>query len=139
MTQIAQLIHIKVDEYATPCRVTATKDTHYEKLVELMDKENIRHIPIVENGKPVGIISDRDLRILKNIEWANQIKASDIMTENPETVITGTCLDKVAFKMSQLKIGSTLVVNSHGEIKGIFTVTDALNALIEILRGDLPK
>jgi len=44
-------------------------------------------------------------------------------------------LDRVAFTMSDRKIGSVIVNEDDGEFLGIFTVTDALNALIEISRA----
>ena len=58
-----------------------------------------------------------------------------------EKVVTLSERDAMALKqllaMSKQKIGSA-VVSDHNEIVGIFTSTDALNALVEILRGQLP-
>ncbi|HEX5954088.1 MAG TPA: CBS domain-containing protein, partial [Rhodanobacteraceae bacterium] len=60
----------------------------------------------------------------------------DIMATDPISVLADTPLDEVAFDMSERKIGSVLVYEESGEYLGIFTVTDALNALIEIVRGE---
>lgn len=48
---------------------------------------------------------------------------------------TATPLDEVAYVMSERKVGSVIVNEDSGEFLGIFTVTDVLNALIEISRS----
>jgi len=139
MTGIKDLKNILVDEYATPCEVSAPPETALTSLVEKMSKESIRHIPILKEGKAIGIISDRDLKMFQNVEWAGKLKAEDIMIQYPYTVQTGTPLDEVAYEMSRNKFGCALIIDSHEAVVGIFTVTDALNALIEILRGEIPS
>ncbi len=57
------------------------------------------------------------------------------MARDPVTVSSQDSLDKVAFEMSQNKIGSVLVNDENENFLGIFTATDALNALIEIARS----
>jgi acetoin utilization protein AcuB len=63
------------------------------------------------------------------------VRAADIMATDPVAVTAGTPLDEVAYAMSDRKIGSVIVNEDTGEFLGIFTVTDALNALIEISRS----
>jgi acetoin utilization protein AcuB len=93
----------------------------------------------LEQGKAKGIISERDLKMFQNVEWANKLRAEDVMTHYPYIVQSGTLLEEVAFEMSRKKYGSALIVNSNSQVIAIFTVTDALNALVEILRGDIPS
>ena len=57
------------------------------------------------------------------------------MASDPVTVNSQASLDEVAFEMSQKKIGSVIVNDENENFLGIFTVTDALNALIEIARS----
>jgi len=85
------------------------------------------------------VVSDRDLRVARGLgaERRNQVMASDIMATDPISVLADTPLDEVAFNMSERKIGSVLVYEESGEYLGIFTVTDALNALIEVVRGEV--
>ena len=59
------------------------------------------------------------------------------MTPAPYTVLPDTPLDEVVYNMSKQKIGSTIVKSDEDEYIGIFTSTDALNALLEVLRGDV--
>lgn len=56
------------------------------------------------------------------------------MAADPVAVKASTPLDEVAYAMSDRKIGSVIVNEDDGEFMGIFTLTDALNALIEISR-----
>ena len=59
------------------------------------------------------------------------------MVNEPFCVSLGTPLDEVAFQMSQKKIGSALVVDGESKLDSIFTSVDGLNALIEVIRGDI--
>ena len=59
------------------------------------------------------------------------------MVENPESVQAGSLLSEAVFKMSEHMIGSLLVLDEEGKLDGIFTSTDALNALIEVLRDEV--
>ncbi|RLA65842.1 MAG: histidine kinase [Epsilonproteobacteria bacterium] len=139
MAGLIDLKNILVDEYATPCDIFAPPETDLTTLVEKMSDEKVRHIPILREGKAIGIISERDLKMFQNVEWAGKLKAEDIMVQYPYTVITGSPLDEVAYEMSRNKFGSALIVDSNEKVMAIFTVTDALNALIEILRGEVPQ
>jgi acetoin utilization protein AcuB len=130
-------LKIPVDEYTTPSPVTVDADTPMCDLIELMQDKEIRHIPVVSADAAIGIISDRDVRMVMNVEGAQALRARDLMHADPFTVESGTSLEDVVFAMSKNKIGSA-IVNDNGNIVGIFTSTDALNALVEVLRGDLP-
>lgn len=126
-----------VEEYTTPNPVTAAEETSVDTLAELMKENGIRHIPIVRGTEVVGIISERDLKVVAGLNFKEKslVRAADIMARDPVTVEAEASLDEVAFEMSQRKIGS-VIVNEDGRLLGIFTVTDALNALIEITREE---
>ncbi len=130
-------INISVEEFTTPAPVTATEDESLEEIAALMQDFGIRHIPIVRNERVVGIISDRDLRFAAGLSVREEIfmQASDVMVANPVTVSAGAYIDEVVFEMSEKKIGSVIVNDENDELYGIFTVTDALNALVEIARN----
>ena len=132
-----KLCDIPVDEYTTPCPQVLTKGTELLAAMELMQKEGIRHLPIVEGNRAIGILSERDVKVISNLEWAKKLNVEDIMTESPYTVTPDTSLEKVTYEMSANKYGSAIVADDDGSIQGIFTTTDALNALIEIIRGTI--
>lgn len=128
---------IPVEEFTTPDPVTATEEMGINELRRLMDQHGIRHLPVLRDGRVVGVISDRDVRLvygLTDLE-KNQVCATDIMSPDPLAVTASTPLDKVAYLMSDRKVGSVIVNEEDGPFLGIFTATDALNALVEIARG----
>jgi acetoin utilization protein AcuB len=131
-------LNVPVEAFTTPDPVMVPDTASIDDMLELMEQHGVRHLPIVRDGGVVGVVSDRDLRVARGLsaERRNQVMASDIMATDPISVLADTPLDEVAFDMSERKIGSVLVYEEGGEYLGIFTVTDALNALIEIVRGE---
>ena len=128
---------IKVRDFTTDCPITANRDDLLSNIILIMEKDNIRHLPIVDGKDLVGLISQRDILKILAKHASRDLKAFEFMTLTPYTVKDDASLDEVAFSMSQHKIGSAVVVDSNLEIVGIFTTTDALNALIDICRGDV--
>ena len=126
---------VQVDEYTTPDPATISAHESISQVRAIMDDCGFRHILVVEDKKAIGIISQRD--ILKNFTKGDNLTAADIMQKEIYRVKYFDSLEKVAFDMSRKKIGSALVENENGEIHGIFTTTDALNALVEILRDEI--
>ncbi|MGE3975859.1 MAG: CBS domain-containing protein [Bdellovibrionales bacterium] len=133
-------LNLPVEEFTTPDPITAKEDTTIDDLTRVMKDHGIRHIPILRDKQVVGIISDRDIKVASGLSAREKmlIQASDIMATDPVTVRSQASLDEVAFIMSKNKIGSVIVNDENEEFLGIFTATDALNALIEITR-DLQK
>lgn len=130
-------IKVPVSEYTTPDPVTASEDLGIDELRHLMEKHRIRHLPVVRGDDVVGVISDRDVRLVSGLSFAEklQVKAADLMTPDPVGVPADTPLDEVAYVMSAQKVGSVIVTDADGRLMGVFTVTDALNALVEVVRG----
>ncbi|MFA7096089.1 MAG: CBS domain-containing protein [Gammaproteobacteria bacterium] len=132
-------ITVPVEEFTTPDPITANEDMTIDDLRRLMETHGIRHLPVVRGDTVVGVISDRDVRLVLGLSAAEkfQVRAADIMATDPLAVSASTPLDEVAYLMSEKKVGSVLVNDEDGRLLGIFTATDALNALIEIVRkGD---
>jgi acetoin utilization protein AcuB len=133
----AHKIKLAVEEFTSPNPIVALEDASAEELLTKMHDFNVRHIPIINRNKVTGIVSERDLKVIQGLDFYEKaiIKASDVMVKNPFTVNSSTPLDEVVFEMSKNKIGSAIVVDDKDNLVGIFTSTDALNALIEITRG----
>lgn len=132
-----QPINVPVNEFTTPDPITVNEDMLIDDLRRLMEKHGIRHLPVVRGDTVVGVISDRDVRLFSGLSVAEkfQVQAADIMATDPLTVSASTPLDEVAYAMSEKKVGSVIVKDENDQFLGIFTVTDALNALIEIIRA----
>lgn len=134
-------LNLPVEEFTTPNPITVQAEAGVDELKMVMKENGVRHIPVLSENKVVGIISERDLRLISGltIREMSHVRAADIMVPNPVTVSSSSSLDEVAFEMSKGKIGSVLVNDENDEFLGIFTVTDALNALIELVRSERNK
>ncbi len=87
----------------------------------LMGKYKISGVPIVENGKLVGIFTNRDLRFISD---PNQ-RIGDVMTkENLITAPVGTTLDQAQEILRKHKIEKLPLVDENGYLKGLITIKD---------------
>jgi acetoin utilization protein AcuB len=126
-------MEIRVDEYTSPVLVKISADKNLDEALEMMQENGVRHLPVEHNSKIVGIVSERDLMAFMGKDWTSMVKIEDIMNINVLSVYGSENLGEVALQLSSQKVGSALVLDESGEIYGIFTTTDALNALVEIL------
>lgn len=123
-----------VCDYMTPTPITVEQETKLSKAITLMQQHNIRHLPVTKNSKLVGIVSDRDIKLILGMKTIDMDKWTVrwVYTPVPFKVSPKTPLIKVVAKMKENKYGSALVVK-NGKLAGIFTVVDALTALCDIL------
>jgi acetoin utilization protein AcuB len=134
---VSKPLDISIDEYVSPVASTGTEDMKLSDVTKMMREGGFRHLPIVKDNKPVGIISDRDISLLDSLEDLSDLTVGEVMVREPYCAYSGTSISDVAFEMSSRKIGSALILTQEGELDGIFTSIDGLNALIEIVRGDV--
>ena len=102
----------------------------------LMRKHHVRHLPVLTDGKVVGILSQRDLLKLESLANVDRTKdpVSDAMTLNPYVVGPNEPMAGVVSAMAMRKLGCAIVVQADRP-PGIFTTTDALHAFATWLRG----
>ena len=100
----------------------------------LMREQRVRHLPVLQHGKLVGVVSDRDLRLVETLEEVDPRKISVRQAMTTHTYIVGpdAGLDEVVQMMSEHKYGSA-VVTDQGRIVGIFTSVDACRAFADLL------
>ena len=93
---------------------------------ELMSKYKISGVPICEGGKLVGIITNRDLRFLKDYN----MKIKYVMTkENLVTAPIGTTLQQAQEILCKHKIEKLPLVDKNGYLKGLITIKDIEKAV----------
>lgn len=101
----------------------------------LMKEHGIRHLPVTKDGKLIGLLSDRDLRVAEAASSSRiELAVEDILISEPFAVEPTASLNAVARAMAEGKYGSAVVLD-HGQILGVFTTTDALLALADSLEG----
>jgi acetoin utilization protein AcuB len=119
----------KVLEYMTLVPRTVGAEVEISKADAIMRDHDIRHLPVLEAGKLVGIISDRDVRIAKSFPGPGVLTVEDVMARDPYVVDPDAFIDDVVSHMLDKKLGSAIVQSANGKIVGIFTTVDALRAL----------
>ena len=124
--------HIK--KYMTTDIQTIGDDQPMSVAHRMMRAEHIRHLPVLHQGKVVGIVTDRDLRLVETLRDVDPTKVavSEAMTQDLYVVSPDAALDEVVSTMAAQKYGSA-VVTDHGHVVGIFTTVDACKAFADLL------
>ena len=121
----------------TPFPYHVQADDPISEVERLMEQHRIRHVPVQEDGRVVGIISEGDLHHLVNPALPRRdhqrIRARDILVREPYVVELTAPLDEVVAEMARRQIGSAIVVR-HERLAGILSYTDICRVLAEILR-----
>lgn len=105
----------------------------------LMDDLEVRHLPVVDaEERPLGMLSDRDVRIAEAVmggpEAAAEITVALVGTDEPFVVQRSAELGPVMMDMASRRMGSAMVVDPDGKVVGIITTTDACRIAGERLR-----
>ena len=98
----------------------------------LMRDRRFRHLPVVEDGQLVGILSDRDLRPVLLSPTLARARVRELMSEDLTTVGPDAPVEEAASLLVVKKIGCLPVV-ADGRLIGIVTETDLLAVLVELL------
>lgn len=113
-------------------------DESLSRVQALMDEHKIRHLPVMDEGKLCGILSDRDLKFalsLRGLELEStkvgEVAHEDVYVTHPEAP-----LDEVVRNMAQKRLGSAVVM-SNQKLVGIFTAVDAMLSLDHLLETRL--
>ncbi|BAZ44917.1 putative chloride channel protein [Chondrocystis sp. NIES-4102] len=116
----------------------AEPDTPVTEILRIMNEHDIRHLPIKQSDRIIGIVSERDLHWVANSKLVSivnhDIPVAHVMTYNPYQVDINTPLTKVIFEMTQQKIGAAIVTSSD-RLAGIVTTIDIAQALGELLES----
>ncbi|MCA9961971.1 MAG: CBS domain-containing protein [Chloroflexota bacterium] len=132
---------LTVSDLMTVNPQTITPETPLRHIIEVMKSEGCRHLPVLQDGKLVGIVTDRDVRLVMNSpivlhgrwqddELLNKVTAENCMTPNPITISPDMPAYRAAEMLSIYKFGGLPVVKEE-ELVGIITVTDFLDYLAD--------
>ena len=102
----------------------------------MIDHE-IRHLPVVDASRLVGILSDRDIAAMENDadsgDLFDRLRVRDVCSLDFYAVEPEEPVDRVLLEMAERRIGS-VVVTDGGKVEGLFTATDACRCYAEHLR-----
>jgi len=124
----------QIKKYMTTDVQTIGDDQPMSAAHRMMRDQRIRHLPVLHQGKVVGIVTDRDLRLVETLSDVdpNKVAVSEAMTPDPYVVSPDAALDEVVATMAAKKYGSA-VISDHGHVVGIFTTVDACSAFADLL------
>jgi len=101
--------------------ITLHPEQRISDAIELMARYQISGLPVTEDGKAVGILTNRDLRFVKD----TGAKVSSMMTrEGLVTVPPGTNMERAKELLHQFRIEKLLVVDQKGMLRGLITIKD---------------
>lgn len=120
---------------------TVTREHSLRDVKHILSDHKIRHIPVVENHKLIGIISRTDImrlsfgNLFENQENADEamfdmLRIEQVMASHPETVSSDMMIKDVAKLLTEKEFHALPVVDA-GTLKGIVTTTDIINYLLE--------
>lgn len=127
-----------VRKYMSTLPVTVSVDQTVAFASKVMHDHRIRHLPVLDGGAIVGLLSARDVALLESLEGVDPkiLKVEDAMSQAPYTTSPDTGVDQVAAEMAEHKYGAALVVD-NGKVVGVFTTVDVCRTLAEVFTGRL--
>lgn len=122
-----------IADFMSHAPVCVQRDVTLLAAVELMARQGIRHLPVLDGERVVGLVSDRDLAVAQALlpkDWKHFIVA-EAMSPEPYCVSPETPLRDVAQLMADRKYGCALVLDPRGKIVGLFSTVDAMRVLAD--------
>lgn len=129
-----RMMNLTVQKFMTRLPHTIRHDQSLAVAHALMRKHDIRHLPVLKDGRLAGIVSQRDLYMLETLEDIDmtQVPVADAMNTDIYTVGPRASVRKIAEEMAANRYGSAVVIDGE-TVVGIFTTTDALATLHGVL------
>lgn len=122
--------------FMTRCPVVVERTTTMARALRTMDEQGFRHLPVVDGGRLIGCVSERELKIVEHMRGVDSALCivGDFVLGPPYAVGPDASLREVARAMAEKKYGSAVVVEGE-QVVGVFTTTDALRALATVLES----
>lgn len=125
---------VLVQDYMTPSPHSIGVSLTLADAQNMMRAYRIRHLPVLDGGKLVGMVSDRDIQMVESMGKMNadEVTIEEAMSQAPYTVTPTTPLEVAARHMAKHKLGSCVVIDAN-KVVGVFTTTDGMRALADML------
>jgi acetoin utilization protein AcuB len=123
---------VQIANCMTRTPVTVSPRDTLARAKSLMDSGHFRRLPVMESGKLVGMLTERDIRNHWGYLEATRVDAA--MTHEPVTITPRISAEDAARLMLQHKIGGLPVVD-NGELVGIVSTSDILKAFLNVVQA----
>jgi len=127
---------------------TLPPDAPCREAAQLMRDENVGSVIVAEEGRPIGIVTDRDLavRVIAAGRAPEKTPLRDVMSAEPFFLVKERGLDQVLATMRQQHVRRIPVVDAEGRLEGVLALddlvpllADQLGDLAEAIRGELAQ
>jgi acetoin utilization protein AcuB len=124
---------MKVKDRATSPAECIPPDMLFRDALALMREKGCRRLPVIDGGKLVGIVTDRDLlrAVMRYIDAPVEVR--DLMTTSVVTTGMEDSLREAARTMMERRLGGLPVVDADGQVQGIVTETDIFRTFVKML------
>lgn len=123
--------HILVRDFMTSDVKSVSPDEGINVVFNMLNDSHVRQSPVVEDGKLVGIITDRDLRMaLQDYTEHPGMTVKNVMINDPVSVKENDRIIDAANLLIDKKINALPVKNAKDEVSGILTTTDIIRGFI---------
>ena len=133
-----------IREYMVTPVITVTPDTLLDDALRTMHQHHIRRLPVVDNGKLVGLVTRHGLRgavpssAIPLSIWGthyqlSKMKVRDVMITDVITVTPDTTIEEASALVEKHKIGTLPVIDERKNVVGIITRTDLLHLMAQVL------
>ncbi len=133
------LVKMQVGEVMSPQAHTIRADEKLDTAKDMLKRFGVRHLPVLDGGRLVGVLSNRDIALATSLVGGNSNRTSveDACTQEVYVTHPDSNLATVAQEMAEKKYGCTVVTDPNDTVVGIFTTTDACRALAQVLSPDI--
>ena len=129
-----------IDRIMTTPAVVISPTATLDDACDLMAREQLHHLPVVENGRLVGIVSTTDLiaRSGGNEPDVGRIQIAEVMHRDPISLSRKATLDDAAVLLAGGRYHSLPVTDADGTVVGVVTSTDLIVVLLHQLPASDP-
>jgi acetoin utilization protein AcuB len=124
-----------IKEHMTKSPFSVTAGTPLLEAREILRQRNIRHLPVLDGEKLVGILPDLNLKQALALPGGEKFLVEDAMMPDVFAVSPDTELCTVVEKMAEEKYSCAVVREGDGKVAGVFTTVDACRLLAQYLEA----
>jgi acetoin utilization protein AcuB len=122
-----------------PHTIEASRSIHEAKAI--MDAEGIRHLPVTSEGRLVGMLSERDLKLAfalaATASGDEALNVGDVCNLEAYVIEYNTPVDQVLMHLAEFRLSSALITR-NGKLVGLVTNTDVYRNYVDLLKAAYP-
>lgn len=123
---------MKVRDRMSAPPVTIAPGASVQEALTLMREYNVRHLPVLDDGRLVGLVNDIELRTAYFPSLLEELSVADLMNREPVTIQAGDTVYQAARLIHNFRLTGLPVLDGEALV-GVITLADILRVLVEVL------